>query len=160
MSKRTERLHALARRHGWFCRYCGIPVIEPLRNELVKRNTATLDHVISIADGGRDHISNIVIACRDCNQWKGRHSIQNISQLSDNERKELVYSFQFIVLPPIEDGLNRAARIRKQKKMQEGGLCKSRKRCRLSRHSDVTRCLAGRTVICPKFSRSPVKEAP
>ena len=33
---------------------------------------ATVDHVIDRADGGRHHISNCVIACKDCNLARGR----------------------------------------------------------------------------------------
>lgn len=44
------------------CQYCGR--IEP-------EERLTLDHVIPLSRGGKDHWTNVVVACRMCNNRKG-----------------------------------------------------------------------------------------
>lgn len=44
-----------------YCGYCG---------RRVGRNTATLDHAIPVSRGGTDDLSNLVLACRPCNEAK------------------------------------------------------------------------------------------
>ena len=44
------------------CHYCDSP-LEPEITEI--------DHVIPLAKGGRTEFSNLVLACRPCNRWKG-----------------------------------------------------------------------------------------
>lgn len=50
-------------RDGGKCRYCGRVCDERTRWEI--------DHVRPISEGGNDHSSNLVLACRRCNQSKG-----------------------------------------------------------------------------------------
>lgn len=49
-------------RDGAKCQLCGEPVT---------RRDATLDHVVSLADGGSDHPSNLRLAHRSCNSSRG-----------------------------------------------------------------------------------------
>jgi hypothetical protein len=50
------------KRDRFRCTYCGIPGTDA---EL------EIDHIIAIAKGGSNHISNLTTACRSCNQAKG-----------------------------------------------------------------------------------------
>ncbi len=51
------------------CAYCGIAMfLPPSRGKADRR--ATLDHVVPIAQGGRDSESNTVAACEACNNAK------------------------------------------------------------------------------------------
>ena len=60
------------RRDGVRCRYCGKQLRIPPRGEPSHReDTATVDHVIPIANGGRSRASNLVTACLNCNRAKG-----------------------------------------------------------------------------------------
>lgn len=70
MSQRErERLRELKRQlcgeQNWRCALCG----EPLEFE-----EATFDHVIARSRGGDDEWENLVVACTDCNNRKGRDS--------------------------------------------------------------------------------------
>jgi 5-methylcytosine-specific restriction endonuclease McrA len=51
---------AVLRRDGYACQYCGVLTPRP-----------TLDHVVPRRLGGRTTWTNLVTACRDCNQRKG-----------------------------------------------------------------------------------------
>jgi hypothetical protein len=57
----------LAQRQG--CFYCGCHI--SLRKYFSSLRYATVDHFIPLNHGGRDHISNVVLACGSCNQRKG-----------------------------------------------------------------------------------------
>jgi 5-methylcytosine-specific restriction endonuclease McrA len=80
-----RRLHALAARDGgWWCAYCGLPLIceccwawlyrtawAGWRNLFPSDDRlATSDHVLAVARGGSDHLINLVLACRHCNTTK------------------------------------------------------------------------------------------
>lgn len=67
MTKRTETVGAAVRisvmkRDRFRCTYCGVPGTDA---EL------EVDHIISVATGGSNHMSNLTTACRGCNQKKG-----------------------------------------------------------------------------------------
>jgi 5-methylcytosine-specific restriction endonuclease McrA len=51
---------AVLRRDGYSCQYCGVLTTRP-----------TLDHVVPRRLGGGTTWTNLVTACRDCNQRKG-----------------------------------------------------------------------------------------
>lgn len=66
------RLHAAqGGRCHWCARCMNLPPTS--RHDGLR---ATLDHVIRLADGGPDEISNLVAACWDCNQRRGRDEEQ------------------------------------------------------------------------------------
>ena len=55
--------------HGGKCYYCKKdPATETSEN-------FTLDHIEALGNGGKDDLSNLVIACRPCNTAKGQSSI-------------------------------------------------------------------------------------
>jgi 5-methylcytosine-specific restriction endonuclease McrA len=51
---------AVLRRDGYTCQYCGVLTVRP-----------TLDHVVPRRLGGGATWTNLVTACRDCNERKG-----------------------------------------------------------------------------------------
>lgn len=57
---------------GWCCHYCAKKMVLPVSGmpwELAK-NTATFDHVQPLSKGGKNLQTNVVIACRACNNTK------------------------------------------------------------------------------------------
>jgi hypothetical protein len=56
-------------RDGFKCRYCGrgCPDVE-----------LTIDHIISVHDGGVDDFFNLITACKECNAGKGRKSAPDV----------------------------------------------------------------------------------
>ena len=58
---------AILRRDNFSCRYCG--------HRAVDGAVLVLDHAISVADGGSDHITNLVACCEPCNAGKGADSV-------------------------------------------------------------------------------------
>jgi len=65
ISQLTYRSAVFAR-DGYWCSYCSTPLT---------LGTATVDHVTPLAQGGRNHPDNMVIACRDCNGRKAALSL-------------------------------------------------------------------------------------
>jgi 5-methylcytosine-specific restriction endonuclease McrA len=69
--------HRLAARFSWSCHYCGVPVWCASCNRagppegFLPGEAATIDHVVPRYLGGSKRISNLVLACWDCNQDKG-----------------------------------------------------------------------------------------
>lgn len=49
-------------RDGWRCTYC---------DRRVSRRTRHIDHSVSVANGGTDHLNNLRLACAPCNLLKG-----------------------------------------------------------------------------------------
>ena len=65
--------------HQCVCYYCQIPL---------DKNTATMDHVVPLAQGGRSTKGNIVAACRPCNMTKrDRSASEWIMALANEEVK-------------------------------------------------------------------------
>ncbi len=70
---RIERSHypltnrTLFARDGNLCMYCGKPFAEA---------QLTRDHIVPKSRGGRDRWTNVVAACRRCNQFKGHRSLE------------------------------------------------------------------------------------
>jgi 5-methylcytosine-specific restriction endonuclease McrA len=58
-------------RDGWRCRICGGKTIA----QAFKSNSAELDHIRSLADGGEHSYRNTQCACRRCNTTKGSKSL-------------------------------------------------------------------------------------
>jgi hypothetical protein len=52
----------VSRRDGWRCTFCG---------KRVSRGTRHVDHSVSRANGGTNHLNNLRLACSACNLKKG-----------------------------------------------------------------------------------------
>ncbi len=55
------------------CWYCG---------QTARRDESTLDHIIPLANGGKNHQSNMVFSCLPCNQEKGDKSLEQYRAFS------------------------------------------------------------------------------
>ena len=58
----------LSRRFGWVCWYCGVKLC---------LDTVSLDHIISLSDGGADEIDNLALCCRWCQYGKGARPLND-----------------------------------------------------------------------------------
>ena len=67
-----KRKQKLIDRDGCFCHYCGKALV-PYNGEY-EPNSWTVDHIHALANGGRDNMDNVVLACRRCNARKGTKS--------------------------------------------------------------------------------------
>ncbi|QCG95017.1 HNH endonuclease [Azospirillum sp. TSA2s] len=80
--KRAQRIRALTERDGCACWFCG----EALGNDI------TLEHLVAVAHGGPDHLSNLVLAHQACNQRADHLSVAEkvrLREVMHNEQKEL-----------------------------------------------------------------------
>jgi hypothetical protein len=59
------------KRDGFHCQYCGRTVPDV---------TLQADHIIPQADGGVDDIDNLITACTECNQGKGRVPLESLPE--------------------------------------------------------------------------------
>lgn len=60
---------------GWFCHYCGKPIIKRINHNMA--NSATVDHMHPISKGGSNSLRNMVLACHPCNAEKGNMLYQD-----------------------------------------------------------------------------------
>lgn len=65
---RKWQRRVLLQKYGGRCVYCQKTV--ELSN-VESPQYATRDHVVPLSKGGRDHIDNLALACRECNAEKG-----------------------------------------------------------------------------------------
>jgi len=79
---------ARAKRNGvTHCRHCGV---ELNYAQGLQPNSAEPDHLVPYSMGGRDHIDNLEVICRQCNQSKGHRKApktKNIAQPLKTSRK-------------------------------------------------------------------------
>lgn len=68
-SRSHDRIHRLADRDGWSCRYCGVEV--SCRCDDPNECPGVADHVLPLSRGGPDEDHNLVVACWPCNSDKG-----------------------------------------------------------------------------------------
>lgn len=61
---RARRVSRIGERDGWACFYCRMPFSATLAG------TPTEDHRVPRSLGGRNDLSNLVLACQRCNNWK------------------------------------------------------------------------------------------
>lgn len=66
--------------HGGQCFYCKITVLAGSISP-----EWTLDHVEPSALGGNDHLGNLVVACKSCNQKKGHQPIDSFNPTATAE---------------------------------------------------------------------------
>lgn len=77
-------------RDGRRCRHCERPVrIVKLKDgERQPKDMATEDHKVPRCDGGGDELTNLLLACFDCNNRRGNQSLETFA-LSEAARREL-----------------------------------------------------------------------
>lgn len=76
---------------GWICHYCGLPLVraQPKKQEILRSHgygIATVDHKNPSSRGGRDCLHNFVLACRRCNQEKGKMPYEKYYQQTVRRR--------------------------------------------------------------------------
>lgn len=69
---RVSRQDRLLQQTGYRCGYCGCELT---------RQTVTRDHIVPRAHGGGTTDSNLIAACRDCNQRKGDLEVETFREL-------------------------------------------------------------------------------
>lgn len=60
--KRLAKVRCLFKRDGQACIYCGTPLTE---------ETATVEHIVPLGQGGPDRMINMALACFECNNGLG-----------------------------------------------------------------------------------------
>jgi 5-methylcytosine-specific restriction endonuclease McrA len=76
-NRRRDRSETWRLNHLWPqpCSYC---------SRALSSLDSTVDHVVPLSRRGRDHPSNMVLACAPCNVWKGS---QLLHELPDDPRR-------------------------------------------------------------------------
>jgi 5-methylcytosine-specific restriction endonuclease McrA len=64
---KANRRKALLRLQEGKCFYCGD---EMCLTGLDRRRSVTFDEVVPRARGGKQNAANVVLACKQCNEWK------------------------------------------------------------------------------------------
>ena len=70
------------------CYYCGCQVRIPLQREPGMKNRAILEHRVPASAGGSDSLTNLVLACHECNVRKGDRNPDDFSQSLDELRSK------------------------------------------------------------------------
>lgn len=86
-----KALREAHRIHGGACFFC---------QKRLAPDEVTVDHAEAQAGGGRQHLQNLLIACRPCNQKKGQTPIETFDRQAGTE-------WLTAVLKQVEDRLNR-----------------------------------------------------
>lgn len=68
--KKQKWVAQLAEQIGYECWYCGAPL-----SRQIGSISPTLDHLIPLSHGGSNSFSNMVLACRFCNEAKRDNSV-------------------------------------------------------------------------------------
>lgn len=80
--KRRSVEELLIERDGAICFYCGGFDFSGSEGK------PTLEHLLSISDGGNNHLSNLVLACEPCNMEAARLPIIQKVKLREEKRRE------------------------------------------------------------------------
>jgi len=107
----TALARQVIQRDGYFCRYCGIPVIDPkaqshLRKAYphglrwggrnIDKHTAfqaldlDLDHLVPRSRGGRNTLENLIVTCAPCNCGKAHRTLREMGLNDPRERAPVV----------------------------------------------------------------------
>ena len=76
--KRAHRIKALTERDGYGCWFCGRPLGDDI----------TLEHLVAVAHGGPDHLSNLVLAHQGCNQRADHLSVAEKVRLREEMHRQ------------------------------------------------------------------------
>lgn len=74
-----KALRLALKTHGGTCYYCKKKPATETSEQF------TVDHIEAIANGGKDDLSNLVVACRPCNNEKGQGSIDAFNPRATKE---------------------------------------------------------------------------
>jgi hypothetical protein len=78
--KRTPvKMQTIAERDGTECFYCGEEGSDP--------EEFTMEHMLDASKGGGNHIHNLVLACRDCNQAVRHMSVAEKCRYREQKRQ-------------------------------------------------------------------------
>lgn len=80
---RKRLIKQLTERDGFTCHYCGIQLVDSVSG--YNPNGASLDHVVPQDEGGSDDISNLKLACRQCNALKKTKHYQEFKFAKDTD---------------------------------------------------------------------------
>lgn len=86
-SKMRQRYHALVDRDGSGCFYCGKPVPAP-DAECAPGFAPSIEHLVPVAHGGPNHISNCFLAHETCNHIAGSLSAVEKIKLREGMRRD------------------------------------------------------------------------
>lgn len=100
VSKRTR--FEVFKRDGFRCVYCGAT---PLQSAL------RADHVIAIADGGSNGVSNLATSCEPCNQGKGAVPLERKRLKQIATRPEKDHSRQILEYLAVQREIERAKEL-------------------------------------------------
>lgn len=67
--KLRHQIETLAERDGLECWFCENGFLDADSREI------TIEHLVAVAHGGPNHVSNLVLSCPDCNQEAGHLSV-------------------------------------------------------------------------------------
>ena len=67
------------KRDGFKCQYCGRSAPDVLLE---------VDHIVPVAEGGKNDLLNLVTSCKDCNRGKGKNPLSDESAV-ERQRKQL-----------------------------------------------------------------------
>ena len=74
--KRKRIMRALKKQVDWSCMWCGIELDETADHNEGNDRYPTLEHIVPIAEGGAKgsclDLSNLGVACRKCNNHRGK----------------------------------------------------------------------------------------
>lgn len=88
--KRARKLRRLRNKlwadNNGCCHYCQKMTFLPaqVHDSQNKHNLATLDHIIVRARGGTDDLENLVLACYECNQYRGVMNYEDFVAIRNN----------------------------------------------------------------------------
>lgn len=77
MSKRLR--FEVFKRDAFRCQYCGRSAPDVILE---------VDHIVPVAEGGKDDMLNLVTSCRDCNRGKSAKMLSDMSAI-DRQKKQL-----------------------------------------------------------------------
>lgn len=64
----NKRRFMVLKRDGYTCQYCGRKAPDVVLN---------IDHILPLSKGGTSMINNLITTCRDCNNGKGKQTLED-----------------------------------------------------------------------------------
>jgi 5-methylcytosine-specific restriction endonuclease McrA len=105
MAKETFPYQRIYERDKYTCQYCGWSGASDF--DLWFIANFNVDHITPVCKGGKDEDSNLVLACRSCNLYKGKiycSSLEEARVAVKRKRKEAEAWYRKNVLKAWDDG--------------------------------------------------------